>query len=109
MAYDVCRRLQADGTLYADVIVNPAHWRGWHGRLRAMIEALDAGFAAGERDGLPPVGLCVSVLRTQTAAQATELVEQLVAWRPARGGPNLAYGSPPHGQNLPFAADGMIH
>ena len=37
-----------------------------------MIEALDQGFASAEQDGFPPVGLCVSLLRTQTADEATE-------------------------------------
>jgi adenosine deaminase len=46
-----------------------------------MIDALDAGFAAAERDGLPPVGLCVSLLRTQSAEEAAELVARLLAWR----------------------------
>jgi adenosine deaminase len=49
-----------------------------------MIEALDQGFASAEQDGLPPVGLCVSLLRTQTADEAIELVEQLAAWRMPR-------------------------
>ena len=44
MAYDFCERLQKDGTRYADVIVNPTHWRAWRGRTKAMIEALDRGF-----------------------------------------------------------------
>ena len=81
MAYDFCRRLRADGTGYADVIVNPSHWSAWRGRTRTMIEALDSGFASAERDGLPPVGLCVSLLRTQTADEAAELVNHLIAWR----------------------------
>ncbi len=81
MAYDFCERLQKDGTRYADVIVNPTHWRAWRGRTKAMIEALDRGFTWAEQDGLPPAGLCVSLLRTQTADEAIELVEQLVAWR----------------------------
>jgi adenosine deaminase len=79
MAYDFCRRLHDDGTGYADVIVNPTHWSAWRGRLEAMIEALDRGFADAEQDGLPPVGLCVSLLRTQTADEAIEVVEQLIA------------------------------
>ena len=49
-----------------------------------MIEALDQGFASAEQDGLPSVGLCVSLLRTQTADEANELVEQLAAWRMPR-------------------------
>jgi adenosine deaminase len=81
MAYDFCRRLRREGVGYADVIVNPTHWSAWRGRTREMIDALDAGFAAAERDGLPPVGLCVSLLRTQSAEEAAELVARLLAWR----------------------------
>jgi adenosine deaminase len=84
MAYDFCERLQNDGTGYADVIVNPTHWSAWRGRTKAMIEALDQGFASAEQEGLPPVGLCVSLLRNQTADEAMELVEQLVEWRMPR-------------------------
>lgn len=80
MAYDFCKRLQSDGTGYADVIVNPTHWSAWRGRAKAMIEALDLGFASAQQDGLPPVGLCISLLRTQSADEAIELVEQLVSW-----------------------------
>jgi adenosine deaminase len=81
LAYDFCRRLQLDGTGYADVIINPRHWTAWRGRTREMIEALDSGFASAERDGLPPVALCVSLLRSQTAEGASKLVEELVSWR----------------------------
>jgi adenosine deaminase len=81
LAYDLCRRLQFDGIGYADVIINPTHWTAWRGRTREMIEALDSGFASAERDGLPPVGLCVSLLRYQTADEATRLVDELVSWR----------------------------
>ncbi len=81
MAYDFCRRLRDDGAGYADVIVNPTHWSAWRGRTRTMIEALDSGFASAERDGLPPVGLCISLLRAQTAEEAAELVNQIIAWR----------------------------
>ena len=84
LAYAFCQRLAADGTGYADVIVNPTHWNTWHGRTRAMIDALDAGFTAAEQDGLPPAKLCISLLRTQTADEATELVDRLVEWRHPR-------------------------
>jgi adenosine deaminase len=66
------------------VIVNPTHWAAWHGRLPAMIDAIDAGFAAAEQDHLPPVGLCVSLLRTQSSDAAAELVDTLVALRHPR-------------------------
>jgi adenosine deaminase len=54
MAYGFCQRLAADGTGYADVIINPTHWAARQGRTRELIESLDAGFAAAEQDGLPP-------------------------------------------------------
>jgi adenosine deaminase len=61
---DLCHRLgerlAAAGAGYADVIVNPTHWPAWHGRLAAMIDAIDAGFTAAEQDGLPPAGLCAA-------------------------------------------------
>ena len=83
-AYAFSQRLAASGTGYADLIFNPTHWKPWHGRLREMIDALDAGFRAAEQDGLPPVGLCVSLLRTQSADAAAELVDMLVALRHPR-------------------------
>jgi adenosine deaminase len=76
-AYSFSQRLAASGTGYADLIFNPTHWKPWHGRLPEMIDALDAGFRAAEQDGLPPVGLCVSLLRTQSADAAAELVDLL--------------------------------
>ena len=84
LAYAFSARLAASGAGYADVIFNPTHWKAWHGRLPAMIDAIDAGFAAAEQDGLPPVGLCVSLLRTQSADAAAELVDALVALRHPR-------------------------
>jgi adenosine deaminase len=84
MAYGFCQQLAADGTGYADLIINPTHWAAWRGRTRELIDALDAGFTAAAQDGLPPVGLCISLLRTQTAAESVELVEDLIAWRHPR-------------------------
>lgn len=79
IAYDFSRRIAASGAGYADAIINPSHWPHWRGRLRDLVEALDDGFRSAEADGLPPVGVCISLLRTQSAASATELVETLVA------------------------------
>ena len=84
LSYGYSRRLADSGAGYADVIVNPTHWAAWHGRLPAMIDAIGAGFAEAEQDGLPPVGLCVSLLRTQTADAAAELVDALIALRHPR-------------------------
>ena len=57
LSYGYSRRLADSGAGYADVIINPTHWAAWHGRLPAMIDAIDAGLAEAEQDGLPPVGL----------------------------------------------------
>lgn len=84
LSYGYCRRLAEGGAGYADVIVNPTHWPTWHGRLPAMVDAIDAGLSAAEQDGLPPVGLCVSLLRTQSAAAAVDMVDALVALRHPR-------------------------
>jgi adenosine deaminase len=84
LSYGFSKRLADSGAGYADVIVNPTHWTAWHGRLPDMIDAIDAGFTAAEQDGLPPVGLCVSLLRTQSTDAAAELVDTLVALRHPR-------------------------
>jgi adenosine deaminase len=75
-AYRFAEREARSGVRYADLIFNPTHWP-WRDRLGEFIEALDAGFSAAERDGLPSVGLCVSLLRRQSAGEAGELVEWL--------------------------------
>jgi adenosine deaminase len=77
LSYGLSQRLADNGTGYADVIFNPTHWHAWHGKLGAMLDAMDAGFTAAEQDGLPRVGLCVSLLRTQSADAAIELVDTL--------------------------------
>jgi adenosine deaminase len=84
LCYGLSQRLANNGTGYADVIFNPTHWHAWHGRLGAMLDAMDAGFTAAEQDGLPSVGLCVSLLRTQSAQEAIELVDTLAAMRHPR-------------------------
>jgi adenosine deaminase len=76
--------MRESGVRYADVIVNPTHWRYWRRNLADMIDGLDAGFKAAEQDGLPRVGLCISLLRTQTATEAIELVDFLVTARHPR-------------------------
>ncbi|WP_342616391.1 adenosine deaminase [Rhodoferax sp. GW822-FHT02A01] len=84
LSYGLSQRLADNGTGYADVIFNPTHWHAWHGRLGAMLEAIDAGFTQAEQDGLPSVGLCVSLLRTQSADAAIELVDMLTTMRHPR-------------------------
>lgn len=84
LSYGLSQRLAENGTGYADVIFNPTHWHAWHGRLPDMLDAMDAGFTAAEQDGLPSVGLCVSLLRTQSADAAAELVDALTTIRHPR-------------------------
>ena len=84
LSYGYSQRLADSGAGYGDVIVNPTHWAAWHGRLGAMIDAINAGLAEAEQDGLPSVGLCVSLLRTQSADAAAELVDALIALRHPR-------------------------
>jgi adenosine deaminase len=76
-AYAFSARMAEAGTGYADVIINPTHWSGRRGNLPGLIEGLDAGLSAAEQDGLPPAGLCISLLRQQSAGEAIELVEEL--------------------------------
>jgi len=83
-AYKFSQRMGSSGVRYADVIVNPTHWPHWSNNIPGMIEAFDLGFAAAEADGYPPVGLCISLLRTQSEAEAIELVELLTALRHPR-------------------------
>jgi adenosine deaminase len=83
-AYAFSRRMAAGGALYADVIVNPTHWPHWRRDIPGFIAALDTGFRAAEQDGLPSAGLCVSLLRQQSAEEAIELVDQLTGLRHPR-------------------------
>jgi adenosine deaminase len=82
-AYAFAEREAASGVRYADLIFNPSHWP-WRDRLGEFVDALDEGFTQAERDGLPSVGLCVSLLRQQSAEEAAELVEWLIERRPPR-------------------------
>jgi len=83
-AYAFAQREAQSGVGYADLIVNPTHWSAWRTRLDDFVDALDAGLSEAEADGLTPVGLCVSLLRQQSASEALELVEWLLARRHPR-------------------------
>jgi adenosine deaminase len=83
-AYAFAEREARNGVGYADLIVNPTHWSAWRTRLGAFVDALDAGLSEAEQDGLTPVGVCISLLRQQSAAEALELVDWLIARRHPR-------------------------
>jgi adenosine deaminase len=78
IAHALAARAAASGTGHVDVIVNPAHWGHWRRDLAGMVDALDAGFAAAEAEGHPTAGLCVSLGRHQSAAEADELVDEVL-------------------------------
>jgi adenosine deaminase len=83
-AYRFAARESASGVRYADAVINPTHWSGWRGRTPALLDAFAAGLDEAEADGLTPVGLCVSLLRSQSAAEARELVDWMARARPRR-------------------------
>lgn len=83
-AYRFAARESSSGVRYADVIVNPTHWGGWHGRVPALFDAFAQGLAEAEQDGLAIVNICVSLLRQQTQQEAVELTEWIVRDRPNR-------------------------
>ena len=68
----------AVGASYTDLIVNPAHWPAWAGRIPEMIEALDAGFARAEAAGSNPTGLSLSIGRHQSAEEAEVVADALI-------------------------------
>jgi adenosine deaminase len=84
VAYAAAARQTSSGTRYTDMIVNPTHWRSWHGRELELIDALAAGFDEAEQDGLCSVSISYSLLRAQGGNEAEDIVESLVAARPRR-------------------------
>jgi adenosine deaminase len=82
-AYRFAQREAAAGVVYADLIVNPTHWSAWRDRLPAFVDAIDNGLREAAADGFTPTGLCISLLRQQSASEALELVEWLIAERPS--------------------------
>lgn len=84
LAYDFAARKHASGVRHLDIVVNPTHWKPWHGRLGTLLDALDEGFSRAETDGLPSATLCVSILRAQTREEAQALADFLVAARHPR-------------------------
>jgi len=83
-AYRFAARESASGVRYADVIVNPTHWNAWRGRTPQLLAAFASGLAEAEQDGLAGIGLCVSLMRTQTSSEALELVDWMASARPDR-------------------------
>ena len=79
IASQLSGRARDGGVRHVDVIMNPSHWPSWRGRLGEMIEALDAPWHREDAAGGPSVGLCVSLSRTQSEAEALARVEEVIA------------------------------
>lgn len=82
VAYDFASRAHRDGTHYAEVIVNPGHWRDWP--TPDLVDALAAGFDRAVSDGLTDCRLLLSVLREQSGDEALALVRWMADERPPR-------------------------
>jgi adenosine deaminase len=82
--YRFAEREASSGVRYADLIVNPTHWPAWRDDVRGFLDAITGGLSEAEADGLPPIGLCVSLLRDQSAAEAIELAGWLIEHRHPR-------------------------
>jgi adenosine deaminase len=82
VAYDFAARAANDGTLYAEVIINPTHWSGWD--LAELVESLTTGFERAQADGLAECHLLLSILRTQSGEAALGLAEWMGQHRPRR-------------------------
>lgn len=78
VAYKFAQRQADSGVRYTDAIFNPTHWTAWSGNLDGLVDAFDAGWREAEQDGMPPVGLCISLLRQQSGQEAAELVDWMV-------------------------------
>jgi adenosine deaminase len=84
IAYGTARRATVSGVGHVDVIVNPTHWPHWQDRPAALVDALDAGFAAAEDEGLATASLCLSLKRTQSRGEALALVDWMLEYRHRR-------------------------
>lgn len=82
VAYDFAARAQRDGTVYAEVIVNPTHWPAL--TTPDLVEAIDTGFSRAATDGLTDCRILVSLLRTQTGDDAERLVRWMAGAPPTR-------------------------
>ena len=80
VAYDCAARADRERTRYAEVIVNPTHWRGW--RVGDLVTALATGFDRAAADGLTDCRLLLSLDREQSEDDAVALVRWMADVRP---------------------------
>jgi len=72
LALDFARYAHGQGISYAELIVNPTHWRGLD--IDPLFRALADGFDEAQAAGLTDVRLLPSLLRQQSEAEALALV-----------------------------------
>jgi adenosine deaminase len=84
VAHDFSVAASRQGTVYAEVIVNPTHWAGLH--FSQLLPALAAGFDAAAAEGYADCRLLPSILREQSEDEAIDLVN----WMGSADLPRLA-------------------
>ncbi|MGA0838485.1 MAG: adenosine deaminase [Pseudomonadales bacterium] len=77
IAMDFARYAEGQGIVYAEVIVNPSHWRGIPPE--SLLAALCAGFSDAHARGGPDLRLVPSILRQQSVNEAIRLVDCMAA------------------------------
>lgn len=82
VAYEHATRSALDGIRYAEIIVNPTHWPRLP--LEDLVGGIADGFARAAADGHADCHLLLSILRTQSAAEAEALARWMTEHRPPR-------------------------
>ncbi|EOS40469.1 adenosine deaminase [Lachnospiraceae bacterium] len=76
LAYQFAEYAKEEGIIYAEVILNPTHWKNIS--LEVLVPSVLAGFERAAQDGLTDCRLMVSLLRTQSTETARDTVEWLI-------------------------------
>lgn len=82
IAYNYAKYASDENVMYAEVIVNPTHWKNLE--YPELIEGVLEGFDEAYADGYADCRLLVSLLRSQTRREALELVRWMKANEHAR-------------------------
>lgn len=90
LAYHFAEYAREQGIVYAEVMVNPSHWKNL--AVGDVVSGILEGFDQAGADGLPDCRLLVSLRREQSAASAERTVEWVF--------------SHPHSRLLGLSADG---
>jgi len=73
LALDFARYAATEGIVYAEVIINPTHWKGLD--LDTLLRSIAAGFDDAQALGLADLRILPSILRQQDLPAAMALVE----------------------------------